>query len=155
MAAPKPDPRFVLLVEGRDDREFIFQLSNFAGIVRGAFQVQARDGFDALVDSIKGILRASDLECLGIIVDADLDVDQQWNAVTEELRRLGFASLPRMPEPGGLIHQEVGQSITVGLWLMPDNRAPGMLEDMAVLLVKPDDVLWPHAQAVCGARRHD
>ena len=36
----------------------------------------------------------------------------------------------------------------VGIWLMPDNKISGMLEDFASLLRPSEDVLWPVAVGV-------
>ncbi|HWV29085.1 MAG TPA: DUF3226 domain-containing protein, partial [Dyadobacter sp.] len=36
----------------------------------------------------------------------------------------------------------------VGIWVMPDNRASGMIEDFARILVPDGDLLWPYAEKV-------
>lgn len=36
----------------------------------------------------------------------------------------------------------------IGIWLMPDNRLPGMLEHFCSFLVPPGDALWSLAEEV-------
>ena len=48
------------------------------------------------------------------------------------------------PTPGGTIIQQSGKP-TVGIWIMPDNKIAGMLEDFVGLLRPKDDLLWPLA----------
>jgi hypothetical protein len=51
--------------------------------------------------------------------------------------------------PGGLIiARHVGGPSRLGVWLMPDNRLPGMMEDFLLSLANPDDKLKRHAEEV-------
>ena len=98
----------------------------------------------------------------GIVVDADhpkaADPDdgfrRRWVQVSENLRNLGYSDVPEEPDPSGTI-VGVNQSDRpwVGIWMMPDNRSPGKLEDFAQRLVKAgDEGLWEYAgQAAAGA----
>lgn len=53
--------------------------------------------------------------------------------------------VPPDPDPGGTIIEQADQPV-VGIWLMPDNQLPGMLEDFIAFLVSEDDVLWGQAE---------
>lgn len=81
-------------------------------------------------------LAASDLEALGVVVDADGDAATRW----DQLRtRCGseFPDLPsQIPAEGLEVAHTDGPRF--GVWIMPDNRFKGMLEDLLARLV-PDD----------------
>ena len=137
----------VLLVEGSNDQQFVYQLTNQVGIARGAYEIPAwRDGggFQTMLDSLPGFLAGSNLQRLGIVVDADDVPSDHWRAVVSRLDQHGY-HLPPEPAAGGLVHQEPGKQIVVGVWLMPDNGSRGMLEDLASQLLPPGDLLWPRA----------
>lgn len=61
MPEPRANRANTLLVEGVNDREFIYQLTNRAGIARGAYKVhdwkEGEGGFQLLVDSFTSIFR--------------------------------------------------------------------------------------------------
>ena len=58
--------------------------------------------------------------------------------------------MPPEPDPAGTVVRQEGLP-TVGLWLMPDNSMPGMLEDFIQMLVPPGDTLWSRATAAADA----
>lgn len=148
MPGAKSTSTNLLLVEGVNDREFVYHLTNRAGIPRGAYVVHKWDdnegGFDTVVGSLPGFLAGSSVQRLGIVVDADDVPADHWRSVVSRLRPYGY-HLPLEPVAGGLVHQEPGTRITVGVWLMPDNGSRGMLEDLASQLLPPGDLLWPQA----------
>lgn len=137
--------KFVLLVEGADDQHVIHHLCNFAQIPRNLITVKATGGYTRLYESLKQELRASELEALGIVVDADVAVEQRWQALRRRIAELGYEQLPESPLPGGTIVQQQHKP-TVGVWLMPNNVLPGMLEDFVRFLVPEADRLWPFAE---------
>ena len=79
---------------------------------------------------IEAELRASGLEALGLVVDADGDAAARWG----ELRALcggEFADLPdQIPVEGLEVVHASGPRF--GVWIMPNNRFQGMLEDLLV-----------------------
>jgi len=56
----------------------------------------------------------------------------------------GYRAVPRDPLPDGSIIQQEDMPV-VGIWLMPDNRLPGMLEDFVGFLVPQGNHLWVRA----------
>lgn len=118
-----------------------------------------------LLDHVRVLLKPRDLtsdDRFGIVLDADhpraADPDdgfrRRWNQVRENLESLGYTDVPEEPDPAGTI---VGMNQDdlpwVGVWMMPDNRSPGKLEDFARRLVRiGDEGLWDHAgQSTSGA----
>jgi hypothetical protein len=58
---------------------------------------------------------------------------------------MGYSNTPQEPEIEGTIISQPGRA-TVGVWIMPDNQLPGMLEDFVRLLVhEKDKALWDRA----------
>ena len=93
-------------------------------------------------------LKASGLEALGVLIDADEDTDRRFQQVRSRgLKR--FPSLPPALPPGGLVHEEDG--LRFGVWIMPDNQSRGMLETFLTFL-RPagNPALDTHAQESCA-----
>lgn len=147
MPGPRIDSPNVLLVEGSNDQQFIYQLTNRAGIPRGEYKIPSWEeggGLQTVIDSLAGFFVGSNVQRLGIVVDADDVPSDHWRSVVSRLEQHGY-HLPPEPAAGGLVHQEPGKQITVGVWLMPDNGSQGMLEDLASQLLPSGDLLWPQA----------
>jgi hypothetical protein len=91
---------------------------------------------------------------VGVVIDADVTLAVRWNAVQTTLRRAGFSEIPNEPEETGTIIIEADLPV-VGVWLMPDNRLPGMLEDFVAYLVPPGNSLFLRANDVVDAIPQD
>ncbi|MEZ4314138.1 MAG: DUF3226 domain-containing protein [Polyangiaceae bacterium] len=80
---------------------------------------------------------AKSFDRLGILLDADLSPGDRWQSLRTSLR--GLLDLPEQPYPGGTIvdsPRTPGTGVSrLGVWLMPDNQSPGMLEDFLALRV--------------------
>ena len=90
-------------------------------------------------------LKASDLERLGIVVDANTDIEARWQALRNILVKSGYANVPTAPDSGGAIIKQDERPV-VGVWLMPDNKLAGMLEDFIKFLVPQGDSLLKRAK---------
>jgi hypothetical protein len=132
-----------ILLEGPDDQAVIGNLL-FNYDLDEEFELKKKDGIDKLYDTLPDELEATDISCLGVVVDADFEIQSRWARLTNAIRSAGYSTLPSNPEPGGVIVTEPGL-IPVGLWLMPDNRSNGALEDFIGSFVEPHDMLWPKA----------
>lgn len=136
--------RPVLLVEGRDDREVVYQICNHHRIDNtAAFETWDTKGYDRLCDDL-GVLPKTGVPIIGAIVDADVHADQRWQSIGDVLRRVGY-TVPDEPTRGGTFLARSGMP-RVGLWMMPDNRAPGALEDYLAFLVDEGDTQLPRAR---------
>ena len=51
--------------------------------------------------------------------------------------------MPLEPSPTGTILWEQDYHPRVGIWLMPDNKSQGELENFALRMVSCDDTIWP------------
>lgn len=135
--------RNVLLVEGKDDEHVFYHLLEYHQVPQ-CFTIKEKGGIENLLNTLEVELLASDLQCLGIVVDANTDIDSRWQALRDLLTRSGYA-IPAQPDTEGLIVRQSGKP-AVGVWLMPNNRLPGMLEDFVAFLVPPGNVLWQQAE---------
>ncbi len=95
------------------------------------------NAFDNLLEDLPVELKGSEVVAVGIIVDADLNVKARWESLANRLKDLKYEDVPDLPKAGGTIC--AGKDLPkIGVWLMPDNSLPGMLEDFVKLLV-PDE----------------
>ena len=148
---PLPLPN-LLLVEGKDDEHTIYALVTHYKVPE-TFRVKNKEGdsnlkkdaFAYLLETLDTELDASGLENLGIVIDADEDLAKRWESLSQLLRNVGYADIPVSPTPDGTIIVQESRP-TVGIWLMPDNQLPGMLEHFIEFLVPPDDILWERAR---------
>ncbi|NEQ96798.1 MAG: hypothetical protein F6K30_08755 [Cyanothece sp. SIO2G6] len=115
----------VLLVEGRDDHEVIYQFCNYYGIDnQSLFSVEVGDGFDSLLKEL-GIRVRTEVKVLGIVIDADANLSSRWEEIKSALAGDGYI-LPASPIKGGTIIESPNSNRPqIGIWLMPDNQEPG------------------------------
>lgn len=132
-----------LLVEGNDDLHVVANLCQ-AHDFPVHFRIIAEEGITKLVEGISAQLAESELEVMGILVDADTDIAARWQSLRKILIEEGYAVPPHPMPAGTILNQE--DRPRVGIWLMPDNRLPGMLEDFAAALIPSSDPLLPYAR---------
>ena len=139
----------VLLVEGPDDKHVVIHLSERSGLTHN-FRIVEKEGKDSLLDAIEVEVDIPGRTVLGIMLDANDDLEARWQAVTDRLHRLrqedhfDLSDLPPQPEPGGII---IDGRLRIGIWLVPDNRSTGELEDFVGSMIPSGDPVWPRAQA--------
>jgi hypothetical protein len=157
----------VMLVEGPDDWNVFFHLlkhhypgDQLAVTRQGDYRPRTAETFAGskhiLFDIVQGDsifrpkslsakLKASGLERLGIVVDADTDIQVRWGKLCDALVAFGYTDLPDAPAVGGTIIEQVNYP-AVGIWVMPDNRTPGSVENFISLLKPVNDNLWLRAE---------
>lgn len=163
----------VLLVEGADDRDF-FQavlaysmLQNVNIAPKTPRQVDAsikKDGVGnlliALELQLKTLNQVDGIDRLGIVVDADHATNDpscnfgfsvRRKQVADVLAAQGWLPTSTPSTKGELFRHPDGLP-DVGLWVMPDHGADGMLEDFVMPLIAGVDQqrLFQHAQATVG-----
>lgn len=138
--------RHVLLVEGSDDEHVVHHIANRAAATL-EFSILHKGGIDPLLSAIERDLRVAGREAVGILVDANDNLDARWQAVADRIRRAGLSiEPPPRPDPAGTIIPEGPRRPRVGIWLMPDNQSPSELEDFVSRMIPSDDTVWPLAQ---------
>lgn len=135
----------ILLVEGKDDMHVILALCQKFNIPEN-FSVHDCEGIEPLLDQIKVWLKSSAVKNLGIVVDADTDIAARWQQLKEILDDAQVEHPETLDASGYIGVNEKGQK--VGVWMMPNNHLPGMLEDFIQFLVPPNDALLPEARQI-------
>ena len=142
--------RRVLLVEGKDDEHVLKHIFGSRGIPH-LDEVKPVGDVDRLLEAFPVQLKAAAEEgdVVGVVVDADTDLDARWQAVRDRLTAAGYLDVPAAPDPAGtVLEPPVGSLLPrTGVWLMPDNSTPGILEDFVRFLVPVPDALFDHAKA--------
>ena len=109
------------------------------------FQILPRGGVEGVIESIRNEAQASGREALGILVDANNDLPARWQSISDRLASLG-AQTPATPPSDGLILDSADEMPRIGIWLMPDNRSSGELEDFIAEMIPDGDSVWPLSQ---------
>ncbi len=131
----------VLLVEGSDDKHVVRHLCNFHEKMP-KFCILDKEGIGVLLEAIGSEILAPGRNAVGILVDANDDLDARWNAVRNRLVEENI-KVPRSPEPNGTLIDGTSRIPRVGIWLMPDNESPGELENFVSEMISEDDPVWP------------
>ena len=147
---PKKSKPHQLLVEGKNDRHVIWALCvryNLPEIFSVEVpETDGTEGINALLESLPLKLQEKNLEILGIVVDADQDVTGRWQSLASKLIRSGYQNIPNNPPQQGWVCS-APELPKIGVWIMPNNKLPGMLEDFIAYLVPDNDNLFPKAQS--------
>jgi hypothetical protein len=133
----------ILLVEGKDDLHVITNIM-MAYSVPDEFQIYDTNGVEQLLLRLPVQLKASKIEKVGIVLDADTDIEHRWHSVRGILTTFGYPNVPTVPSRLGTILSGTHYP-DFGAWLMPNNSLPGILEDFVALLIPSDDLLLAHA----------
>jgi hypothetical protein len=140
----------ILLVEGKDDEHVVKNICGRYGL--GKIDIRDQKGVDPLLDTLPVQLQESDIAVLGIMLDADVNLSARWQAITNRLTEAGYQGISTCPDVDGtiLLPPEKPDNLLpkVGIWLMPDNRIPGILEDFLKILIPDGDSLLTHADKV-------
>jgi hypothetical protein len=97
--------------------------------------------------SISTELKADGIEALGILLDADEQPENKWIAIRNACHNSGMISnMPDdLPKEGLILKAD--NDVRVGIWIMPDNKLPGMLETFLGYLLPTDtSSLWEFAE---------
>jgi len=129
----------MLLVEGKDDRQVLRHLLRHHRIPEPF--IKENEGVDRLLESLPQQLKGSELERLGVVLDANANLAGRWESLRNIAIRSGYTQVPTLPDSSGTIIKQLDKP-SVGFWLMPENTIPGMLEDFVQFLVPTGDVLW-------------
>lgn len=141
-----------LLVEGKDDEHVLKHICGTCDVGH-LDEVKNLGNVDELLVSIPTELRGSDLEAVGVIVDADTDMNSRWQSIRDQIISVGYQSVPIQPVADGTILDPPEGTLLpkVGIWIMPDNRTDGILEDFLRFLVRPPNDLFDHVEASVAA----
>ena len=115
-----------MLVEGQDDEHVVGHLRQ-RNLPMPEFGIISRNSLSELLSAIEADVLAPGRTAVGILIDADGNVQSRWQAVADRLLRANIEA-PARPDPWGTI---IDGRPRIGVWLMPNNEAPGELEDLS------------------------
>lgn len=139
--------RNILMVEGTSDFGVITKVWSRRFPGEAPFGVDVRFGLSNLREAFAGALLGSEVQRLGVVVDADDAVEKRWPGFYQTLVERGYRPVPkRLPSDGLVLYRPEMNVPVVGVWVMPNNEAGGRLEDFVSMMVPAGDALWEHAR---------
>ena len=142
--------RKILLVEGKDDEHVLKHICGNRGIPT-LTSVEPIGDAEKLLQNFPIRLKASKEEgdAVGVVIDADTDLDARWQSIRDRLVNVGYKNTPQQPDPNGTVLPPPHGTLLprAGIWIMPDNKTPGILEDFLRFLIPQPDALLDHAIA--------
>lgn len=142
----------VLLVEGIDDEHVLKHICGERGVGQ-LDEVKPQGDVRRLLENFPVRLKESDIEALGVVIDADTDLAARWQSLRDRLSKAGFQSVPADPAPEGTVLAPPPDTLLprVGIWIMPDNQTRGILEDFLQFLVPSGSKLFGHVKSSVAA----
>lgn len=128
----------ILLVEGKDDEHVIYAIRDIYEISKDSFKIKDKKGIENVLEETDSTLIDGNPDnCLGIVIDADEDLNIQWQRITSILRKADYDNeiIPNIPDANGTVIKQEFKP-TFGVWIMPDNVITrGYLETFLTFLV--------------------
>jgi len=135
----------MLLVEGDNDLHFITNLCQKIDF-KPFFKIESCKSIDALFSNLESKLDSNRNYPIGIVVDADGDIEKRKSKITEITKAFFKLNNSDFNESGLVIKPELEQKF--GVWIWPNNKEEGILEDLFLQLVKDKDLLLEEAKRV-------
>lgn len=138
----------ILLVEGADDEHVLKHICGQRGVGQ-LDEVKPQGDVLRLLESFPVRLKESDVEALGVVIDADTDPAARWQSLHDRLTKAGYQNVPASPVPTGTIIHPPPDTLLprVGFWIMPNNQTKGILEDFLHFLVPTGSLLFEHVKS--------
>jgi len=128
-----------LLVEGQNDLHVVSALCEKYQITEN-FDIIDCEGVENLIKQIGTRLKGYGVDTVGLIIDADTNLQSRWDSLYNTLTGLGFIVPKIFPKDGLIIENEAQKA---GVWIMPNNDSDGILENFISFLIPKDDNLLP------------
>lgn len=140
-----------LIVEGTDDLYSVVELMRLhigwpPKKEDAPVEIKAAQGVDRILEQkyLLQEIKTPGLRSLGVIVDADADLQSRYDSIRGCCLPL-LPALPRkVPAEGLILEAEVNEEQRrFGVWIMPDNASTGSIETFLRFLVPPESAaLW-------------
>ena len=138
----------ILMVEGTDDEHVLRHICRKRSIPEPD-RVLPQGGAPKLLEAMPRQIEAStgEQDVIGVVIDADQNPDGRWQAIRDRLVDAGYQNVPGHPDPSGTILEPAQGSPLpqVGVWVMPDNKSRGILENFLSHLVPQPNGLFDYA----------
>ena len=139
----------VILYEGSEEKHVMYHLVNeILNIdVYEIFNFPEIQGYNQLLDMFPVQIKDSELKTICVIIDANLNISSRWDSLKKILKDSEYKNVPKKPKPEGIILTDQSPKLpNVGIWIMPDNNSPGMLEDFIKYLIPEEDNLIEYSK---------
>ena len=139
----------VLLVEGVNDKHVIRNLLK-AHDLEDLITIRDKEGITNILATLKTEVDVNQ-DFLGIVVDANSSLDSRWQSLVDRLKdgEIGYAKVSAKPVENGLILERQGFLPKLGVWVMPNNKLVGKIENFIRLLVAEEkENLWQIVEKV-------
>ncbi|MCY4288393.1 MAG: hypothetical protein OXC63_07370 [Aestuariivita sp.] len=133
----------ILLVEGRDDEKVIEYLLK-SKTLNYPFRIENKNGFHNLRQSLPNHIKTSEVKVVGIVADANDNLNDRWKSISNQIAK-AECEVPSKPEPDGTIFSD-WKGTRIGVWIMPNNKCNGELEDFIRDMIFEDDPVLPLAK---------
>ena len=143
------NPRSRLHVEGKDDYHALFHFLVIRQLDTTAPwfpEIKEAGDVDRLLNGIDIAIRFGTGRTVGFVLDANASPRDRWRAVAGRLAGVGLTPPAEPPAAGYVDFCDTFQTRT-GVWMMPNNRREGALEDFLIDLIHPTDPLLLHARS--------
>lgn len=133
----------ILLVEGPNDKHVIMALCK-AHQVPHSFEIINCKSDEGVIKQLNSRIKSPEYyKTIGIVIDADKEYEKdasqafekRWAQVRNRLLK-SYDNVPKNPSLEGTILEEADLP-KIGVWLMPNNTDPGMLEDFLKEMADP------------------
>ena len=142
----------VLLVEGINDKHVINNLLK-AHNIENIITIRDKEGIANILATLKTEVDANQ-DFLGIVVDANSSLDSRWQSLTDRLKdsEIGYFNVSDNPVENGLILERDNFLPKLGIWVMPNNKLVGKIENFIRLLVSTEkENLWQIVEKTVNA----
>lgn len=129
-----------MLVEGKNDCHVVLALCKYNALPEtfGIYQCESDVGILKRLNAL--IIQPDPPKAVGVMIDADNpDVAGRWQQIQQKIKSHNYI-FPKMPDPDGTILCDNPGKPVLGIWLMPNNQDPGMLEDFLIKLADQNAV---------------
>ena len=130
----------LLIVEGTDEKHVVEKLVKRHNLNQ-SFDIEPKDGYTNLRDSIYNEVNVSGRQALGIVADANESLQNRWQSIRCKLKEVQ-SNIPTSLSRGGCVFTGP-RNLRIGVWLMPDNSHAGELEDFVAEMIPEEDSIWP------------
>jgi hypothetical protein len=146
----------ILLVEGKTDCHVVLAIQQHYGL-QTHFGIFACGSDDEVLKRLNALIPAPTEkrpERIGIVVDVDpATIADRWHQITDRLRNHGYGC-PAVPDANGTVIAGHDDFPAIGVWLMPNNRDGGSLEDLLIQMADPNSIDFAR-EAVTGAQQRN
>lgn len=125
----------VLIVEGKNDKHVFFALFKEFEVIKN-FDVVELTGWDQAIKKFNASIidTESNNSTIGLIVDADIDIESRWQSIKTKLSDLYYDIPSCLSEAGIILTSE--EYPKIGIWIMPNCKNNGMLENFLLEMIE-------------------